>query len=316
MKGENMDYSNKKGRNFSTSFIFLIAILFICGCDRIPFLSKIFPQPVKQEEPAATAPQPEIKGTVLARVDNWILTLEDFNQKVDTLKKISPDFKVDTFDEKKNLLEELIRQQLLVKEAEARGLDRKKEINDAVAEFKRGLLVRALLTQLTEDVKVEPKEIEDYYNQYKDAIKEPTQWRIREIVVSTPQQANDILIELLKGADFAATATQYSKADNAKNGGDLGFITQEKFVKMPAPLQIAIASLEVGGLSNVVKGPDGFYIVKLEEKKGGKERQLSEVWDDIKNGLTILKQNQKLQDYITKLKQNTKEMVINDGLLR
>ena len=34
------------------------------------------------------------------------------------------------------------------------------------------------------------------------------------------------------------------------------------------------------------------------------------------NGLTILKQNQKLQDYLAKLKQNTKEIVINDGLLR
>lgn len=312
MKGENMDYLFEKGRIVSTFFIFLIAILFVGGCDKIPFLSKIFPQQAKQEQAVSTTAQPEIKGTVLAKVDNWVLTLEDFNQKIDTLRKLSPDFKVETFDEKKNFLEELIRQQLLVEEAQAKGLDNKKEITNAVSEFERGLLVRALLVQLTEDIKVEPKEIEDYYNQYKDMLKEPAQWHIREIVVTTPQQANDILIELLKGADFSNMASQYSKAESAKKGGDLGFISQTKFPQ----LQMAIVSLDVGSISNVIKGPDGFYIVKLEEKKGGKEKQLSEVWDDIKNGLTILKQNQKLQDSITKLKQNTKEMVINDGLLR
>ncbi|MDP3143633.1 MAG: peptidyl-prolyl cis-trans isomerase [Candidatus Omnitrophota bacterium] len=307
-----MDYLYEKGRIVSTFFIFLIAIFLVGGCDQIPFLSKIFPQQAKQEQAASTIAQPEIKGTVLVKVDNWVLTLEEFNQKIETLRKLSPDFKVETFDEKKNLLEELIRQQLLVKEAQARGLDKKREIIDAVAEFERGLLVRALLVQLTEDIKVEPKEIEDYYNQYKEVLKEPAQWRIREIVVATPQQANDILIELLKGADFASMASQYSKADSAKKGGDLGFVSQAKFPQ----LQMAIVSLDAGSISNVIKGPDGFYIVKLEEKKGGKEKQLSEIWDDIKNGLTILKQNQKLQDYLAKLKQNTKEIVINDGLLR
>jgi len=301
-----MSYSKK----WDYRFIILAAILFLCGCDRIPFLSGLFPSRPKPETAAPAATQPEIKGTLLARVDNWVLTVEDFNQKIDILRKLSPDFKIDTFDQKKNLLEELIRQQLLVKEAQSRGFDKKKEIVEAVNEFERGLLVRALLAQLTEDIKVEPKEIEDYYNQYKEAIKEPSQWHIREIVVATPQQANDILIELLKGADFATLATQYSKAESAKSGGDLGFIKQAKFPQM----QIALSSLEVGGLSNVVKGPDGFYIVKLEDKKGGKERQLSEVWDDIKNGLTILKQNQKLQDYIAKLRQGANIEIHEDQL--
>lgn len=304
-----MDKLYKKGRNFSTFFILLFIALLANGCDRLPFLSNLFPSKPKTETRETN--QPEVKGTLLARVDSWVLTLEDFNQKVEALRKLSPDFKIETLDQKKNLLEELIRQQLLVKEAKSRSLDRKKEINEAVSEFERGLLVRALLTQMTEDIKVEPKEIEDYYNQYKDAIKEPAQWRVREIVLATPDQANQILIELLKGADFASTATQYSKSDSAKKGGDLGFISQAKFPQ----LQLAIASLEVGSLSNVIKGPDGFYIVKLEEKKGGKERQLSEVWDDIKNGLTLLKQNQKLQDYIAKLRGGS-SIEIHEELLR
>lgn len=315
-----MAYSFEKRKPLFIYSIVFFCLLCLTGCDRIPFLSKIFPSSASTTKPesASVAEQPEIKGNFLARVDNWVLTLDDFNQKVDALQKLSPDFKVDTLDQKKKLLDELINQQLLVKEAKARGLDKKKEVADAVKEFERGLLVRSLATQLTEDVKVDSKEIEDYYNQNKDKdpyIKELVQLHLREIVVSTPIQANNILIELLKGADFASLATQYSKADSAKRGGDLGFITPEEFSQFFPQLQIAIVSLEEGGLSNVVRGPDGFYIVKLEEKKGGKEKQLSEVWDYIKSGLTGSEQNRRLQDFINKLKQNANRE-IHEDLLR
>jgi parvulin-like peptidyl-prolyl isomerase len=198
-----------------------------------------------------------------------------------------------------------------VQDAKLRGLDRKKELVLALEEFKRGLLVRELVASLTEDIKVDSKEIEDYYNQFKDSFKEPAQWRVREIVVSTMDQAKQVLIEALKGTDFASLASQNSKSDSASKGGDLGFIAKAKFPQLDAVL----SSLEVGSISNVIKGPDGFYIVKLEEKKGGKEKPLSEVWDDIKEGLTMIKQNQKIQDYIAKLKQNAK-IEIHEDLLR
>jgi peptidyl-prolyl cis-trans isomerase C len=303
-----MSYSTPKGRTLGTFLIFFFCLLLLGGCDRIPFLANLFPsaKTTAKSESAPATEQPEIRGNVLARVDNWVLTLEDFNQKVDALQKLPANLrvKVETFDQKKNLLDSLVRQQLLVKEAKARGLDKKKEFLDAIRDYSDGLLVNSLLTQLTEDIKVESKEIEDYYNQNKEMIKEPAQWHLREIVVPTPSQANDILIELLKGADFGSMATQYSKADNAKNGGDMGLIDAAKFSQLSPQLQTAIISLEVGGLTNVVKGSDGFYIIKLEEKKGGKEKQLSEVWNDINDYLTMVKQNQRIQDLLSKLKQN------------
>jgi parvulin-like peptidyl-prolyl isomerase len=288
-------------------FLFFV---FLLGCDKLPFLSDLFPAKTeKQQTPPSETPQ--IQGTLLARVDNWVLTLEDYNQKVQALQQISPDIKVESFDDKKTLLEELIRQQLLVRDAQMRGLDRKKEITTAVDEFRRGLLVRELINTLTEDVKVDSKEIENYYNQFKDSFKEPAQWHVREIVVPTMDQANQVLIEALKGTDFGSLASQYSRSTSASKGGDLGLISKAKFPQMEAVL----SSLEVGSISNVFKGPDGFYIIKLEEKKGGKEKSLSEVWDQIKEGLTLLKQNDKLQDYIAKLKQNAK-IEIHEDLLR
>jgi len=303
-----LNYNSKSVLLYSV-FLFFV---FLLGCDKLPFLSDLFPAKTeKQQVQPQEYSQPQIQGTLLARVDNWVLTLEDYNQKVQALQQLSPDIKVESFDDKKALLEELIRQQLLVREAQTRGLDRKKEIIAAVDEFRRGLLVRELINTLTEDVKIDSKEIENYYNQFKDSFKEASEWHVREIVVPTMDQANQVLIEALRGSDFGGLANQYSKSASASKGGDLGFISKAKFAQMDSVL----SALEVGSVSNVFKGPDGFYIIKLEEKKGGKEKSLSEVWDQIKEGLTLLKQNEKLQDYIAKLRQGAK-IEIHEDLLR
>ncbi len=302
----------KKNSNFKSSLLYIVFIFFIffLGCDKIPFLSDILPQKVKKQE-ARPSETPQVQGSLLAKVDNWVLTLEDFNQKVQDLQQLSSEIKIENFDDKKTLLEELVRQQLLVQEAKLRGMDRKKEVVSAMEEFRRGLLVRELIAALTEDVKVDSKEIENYYNQFKDSFSEPVQWHVREIVISAPEQAKQVLIEALKGADFASLATQYSKSASASKGGDLGLIDKAKFPQLDAEL----SNLEVGSISKVIKCPDGFYIIKLEEKKGGKARSLSESWDQIKEGLTAVKQNDKLQDFIGKLRQNAK-VEIHEDLLR
>ena len=298
------------------AYFVCLFFVFLVGCDKLTFLSSIFPSQVKKQElpPEET---PQIQGTLLAKVDNWVLTLEDFNRKLEILKDLPADpntgqkIKIETFDEKKALLEELIRQQLLVQDAKMRGLDRKKEFIAAIEEVKRGQLAAEDMNLLTEDVKVESKEIEDTYNQYRGSFTDSVQWHIREIVVSTMDQANQVLIEALRGTDFASLATQYSKSASASKGGDLGFISQAKFPQ----LESALASLEAGQVSSVIKGPDGFYIVKLIEKKGGKEKSLSEVWDQIKEFLTAQKRFNKLQEYLSKLKQNAK-IEIREDLLR
>ena len=65
-------------------------------------------------------------------------------------------------------------------------------------------------------------------------------------------------------------------------------------------------SLEVGKISNIFKAPDGYAIIKLEAKRGGKQKSLSEIWDNIKSGLTFLKQQKKIEDLIGKLSRDSK----------
>ena len=73
-------------------------------------------------------------------------------------------------------------------------------------------------------------------------------------------------------------------------------------------------SLEVGGVSGVFKGPDGYYVAKLEEKKGGEQIGFEEIKEDIIQSQTLLKQQQVILDHLNRLKEST-TIKINEDLL-
>ena len=303
------------------SLVFLLAV---SGCDKIPFLAQFFPsaeskKPAAQQIAAVSSSTPaaspnnnvSLAPNVLAKVGNWTLTIDEFNEKLKALKEVLPDYDVNDPEAKKTILEELIRQELLVQDAEKSGIAQKKDITEAVEEFRRTLIVREMAAKLTEGMETTDQEAQDYYNQNKSAFVNSGEWHLREIMASTQEEAREIQIEVLKGADFAETAKTRSKAPNASNGGDLGFVKEFKFPEM----EKAVATLSVGDISSVFKGPDGFYIVKLEEKKGGEPLSFEATKEEIKTGLTLLKQQQKILGYLDDLKAKA-SVQVNENLLK
>ena len=113
------------------------------------------------------------------------------------------------------------------------------------------------------------------------------------------------------GADFATVAKESSISDSASKGGDLGFVNDVPFQEMAN----AILALDVGDTSGVFKGPQGYYIVKLTEKKGGKPLKFEDIKDDIKNNRLLAKQQQAILDHLDKLKKKIK-VEINEDLLK
>lgn len=294
-----MRYSNIK--------LFLAAcslFLVFAGCDKLGFSKKPKEQPKDSVQPV------QVKGVLIARVNNYPVTLEDLTQEIEAYNSVvptdKPELKITTREQKVNYLKnEVVRRILLYQAAQAKGIDRKDDIIKALEKTKQDLLVMELVRQEAEKIEVSSSEIEDYYNTYKEQLKEPEERQIKEIVVSTEQEAKDILIQLLQGADFATLAQERSKASSAKEGGDLGFIQKGK---KSAQFDNAAFSdtIDVGKISNIFKGPEGYYILKIEGKRGGKQKPLSELWDDIKRGLTFLKQQQKIEGLISNLSKEAK----------
>jgi peptidyl-prolyl cis-trans isomerase C len=306
-------------------FGFGVGLLGLQGCDK---LSSTFAA-LKKDKTKETAAPVAVKASgeqaqnvaaapvaagesknVLAKVGSWVLTKEDFQERLAALKELVPDYNTKDVGQNKLILEELVRQQLLVQDAEGKGLAASKDVVQAVEEFRRTILVREVATKIAQGVSVTEQEAQDYYTQNKSEFVAPGQWRLREIVVDPEQQAKDILVELLKGADFAETAKQKSKGKTASAGGDLGLVSTFEFPQM----EKTVVALSVGDVSSVFTGPQGFYIVKLEEKKGGEQKEFEEIKNDIKEGLTMLKQQQAILDYIEQLRQKT-PVYVNDKLL-
>jgi parvulin-like peptidyl-prolyl isomerase len=292
----------------------IAGLIFLSGCDKIQSMFQTSLVPTKTAAPvvkpsASTEETNPSQGTVLAKVNNDVITLESFDEKVKTLQALSPEIKLNTLDAKKAYLNDLITQTLLVQEAKARGIEKKKEVRDAID----AVVARQLILDEIKGITIDPVKIETFYNQYKKEFATPEEIRAKEIVVSSEPAAKEILIGLLQGGDFAAVAKEKSTAPSAAQGGDVGFVKKtDKFDKY----REVISTLEVGQVSQIFKGPDNnFYIVKVEERKGGTVPALTEVYDQIKNGLLQQEQAQRIQELTDKLKKEAK-IDIKEDLLR
>lgn len=297
------------------SFIIIVLGIFILlGCEQFPW------PPGKAKKPTLGPPQ---GATVVASVGDFYITTDDLKREVDNYNALMdaqrmPQNKIDTREKKITYLkEDVVRKYILYQEALKRRLDKKEDIMKILEDARISLLVAALLREETEKVEVNDKEIEDFYNQNKNLLKEPDQRKISEIVTETEEQAKQVYIELLKGGDFVSLAGQYSKAASAGSGGDLGYIIYEfdpkKRIRFDEFYEVAFSpSLDVGSISNIFKGPDGYYIIKLQDIKISEIRPFKELKDNIKNWLLFEKQQKALANLADRLSGETK-IEIHEG---
>ena len=135
-------------------------------------------------------------------------------------------------------------------------------------------------------IQVSPDEIKRYYDLQKDTFKIPKQVRVRNLLIKAgPQEspdqletkkkkAEEILEKAKKTKDFGSLARQYSEAENASKGGDLGWIQKGMLGEQ---IESILFSMKPGELSGVLPGRDGFLIFKIEEVKEEKQKPFEEV---------------------------------------
>ena len=104
-----------------------------------------------------------------------------------------------------------------------------------------------------------------------------TEYQLQHILVLLPQQATpdqidnrrrralQALSELRKGTTFAEIAATYSDAPDALQGGNLGWRSAGR---LPALFLETLDKLKPGEVSDILRSPNGFHIVKLLDKRG------------------------------------------------
>jgi peptidyl-prolyl cis-trans isomerase SurA len=96
-----------------------------------------------------------------------------------------------------------------------------------------------------------------------------TQYHLAEIFipVTDPQDdqtardfANTVIQQLRQGAPFPIVAAQFSQADSALEGGDIGFTSLSQ---LDASVAAVVQTMPTGAISNPIRVPGGYYIVQM-----------------------------------------------------
>lgn len=164
-----------------------------------------------------------------------------------------------TTEGRRELLDAMITQAVLLQESLRLGLDKDKDVVAKLDEARNNILVNALIEKLIAD-KINPKTMEAYYTQHPDDFREV---RASHILVKTEAEAKDIAKQLKKGTDFGELAKKNSiDKGSAENGGDLGLFAKERMVK---PFADKAFAMKPGEVSDPVKSQFGYHIIKLTE---------------------------------------------------
>ncbi len=133
-------------------------------------------------------------------------------------------------------------------------------------------------------VTVTEQEIRDYFSRNRTRFAKLEEVRASHILVRTEEEAKVILSQLKAGADFVELARMESIDPGTKDkAGDLGFFSLGKMIP---DFEKAAFALEVGEISEIVKTPYGYHIIKVEEKKPAQEPNLELAREEIKKTLT------------------------------
>ncbi|HAP35393.1 MAG TPA: parvulin peptidyl-prolyl isomerase [Bacteroidetes bacterium] len=141
---------------------------------------------------------------------------------------------------------------------------------------RKQMLVQKIQQQRQAQLTVSRREVEDFFNTYKDSIpKIPREFDLSHIYIEPKPDSSVLQLLLMKaqqiadsvkvGGDFSDFAKRYSSDGSASQGGDLGFARRGSFVK---EFEEVAFTLTVGEISKPVKTQFGYHIIQLVERRG------------------------------------------------
>ena len=187
--------------------------------------------------------------------------------------------------------------------------------NSTLGEFtkyeKEKIMVQAMRARNAHPTTViPPAKIDEYYRQHRDQFASKEEVKLRMIMIpgndtsgsSTAQKAlaEEILGKLVHGAEFDGMARIYSEDSTREVGGDWGWVERKT---LAPPLEQAAFNLAVGKVSNIVELGGNYYILKVEDKRGGVSRPLAEVRAEIQKKLEQEEAQRVQERWLTSLRQ-------------
>ena len=199
---------------------------------------------------------------------------------------------------------------IMTKSLQARGMtfeSYRKEVRDQY-------IILAMRSQnIPSKIQISPHKIEMYYLRNRDQFTLEDQVKLRMIfigrsVLDPTQQdpgrelAQEVREKIKDGASFEEMAAIYSTGSRHDQGGDWGWL--DKSVPREELAEVAFA-MEPGEMSGIIDLPNGYYILKVEEKRPGHVQPLTEVKAEIEVDLRAEEQDRLRKKWIDKIKRTS-----------
>ena len=255
----------------------LVALILVAACARMGTSSN--------STPATTAPADK----PVATVNGVTISRDMYDYYVrNTAGKASTEL---TADQRTQLLDNLVRGEIVAQEAEKQGLDKAGDTRSMLALSRLQVLEQAGAEHFLADKKPTDAELQAEYRQQIDAMPK-TQYHARHILVASQGEAQQILDQLKKGAKFEDLAKKDSIDPGSKNqGGDLGWFSPSNMVK---PFADAVTGLQKGQTSQQpVQTQYGYHVIQLLDTR---ETPVPP-FDQVKDRVTQLVQQKKFRAY-------------------
>jgi peptidyl-prolyl cis-trans isomerase C len=272
-----------------------------------------------------------IKGNpVVARVNNTDITLEEVFKAIQGLPPQLRQVPIDLLF--LGTRDQLVDVNLLREEAKKnkQKFEKKAEVKEAIEKAIEQIILQAYLDNIIED-RVNNKDIKAKYEELLKSVKQktaeitkkylknfpaneaPDEVKIRQILVKTEEDANNILRDLKDGIDFLKLAREKSidKETAKKDGATEDYINVLQLSQLEPGFAVLFEwdpktksyAIPVGKYTtSAIKTPQGYYILKVENRQPFKAPKFNEVKDMIRNQLA----QETIEKFTRELKKNAK----------
>ncbi len=213
-------------------------------------------------------------------------------------------------EEVKNYVDRLKRENNIETDAQFRQALLQQGVNydQFLRRIEEGLLRQILVSiEVDRTIVVDEAETVQYYKENPQEFTDPPEYKLRGIYLSTdvrtPEeleaQRAEISGRIQAGEDFVALASEAGDSPLKDNQGDLGFI---KHGDLDPVLEDAVSRLQPGEATPWVEAKNGWYVLKLEEKKESRLKSFEEVRKEITDKIFRERRMKKLGEYLDSLK--------------
>jgi peptidyl-prolyl cis-trans isomerase SurA len=296
--------------------------------------------------PPAITPHGTVVEDIVVRVNDQIITRSDVERQAEQLSQAAAQGNVppaQIADEQKNMLRDMIDQQLLLSRAKELGLNadadvirqlddirkknnfptmdaleaaaRKEGINfeDFKAQIRNQMLTQMVVRdEVGRRLQLTQADAKKYYEDHKQDFVQPEQIRLSEILIPTPENATPAQIAQAQAKannvkaelDQGANFADLAKKDSGgPSAAQGGELGLFKRGTLAKPLEDQTFSLQAGGVTQPIQTKQGWVILKVTEHDQAGPAEMKDVMPQIEEGIYMEQMQPALRAYLTKLRE-------------